>query len=231
MDDKKNFYFLEMNTRVQVEHPVTELISGIDIVKEQISIAAGNKLSFTPGDLKINGYSIECRLYAEDPDNNFLPSTGTIKHFRFPSGPGVRMDSGYDKGTEVSVYYDPLLAKIICWGPDKKEALIKMIRALNETEIAGIITNKEFLKNICSHEDFISGRYNINWLERVFKVEEKPLRNADAAAVFAVLMKQKSLPGRNHKRKIITNGFSLNMNEYVVTVNGIKKQISFLNGT
>jgi acetyl-CoA carboxylase, biotin carboxylase subunit len=193
MDREKNFYFLEMNTRVQVEHPVTELISGIDIVKEQISIAAGNKLSFNSENIKINGYAIECRLYAEDPDNNFLPSTGTIKHFRYPSGPGVRMDSGYEKGTEVSVYYDPLLAKIICWGPDKNEALKKMSRALDETEVSGIITNKTFLKEICTHKNFINGNYNINWLEREFKTENKPLKNTDAAAVFAVLMKQRSL--------------------------------------
>jgi acetyl-CoA carboxylase, biotin carboxylase subunit len=192
MDKEKNFYFLEMNTRVQVEHPVTELISGIDIVKEQISIAAGNKLTFSSGTIRINGYAIECRLYAEDPDNNFLPSTGTIKHFRYPSGPGVRIDSGFDKGTEVSVYYDPLIAKIICWGPDKNEALKKMTRALDETEISGIITNKKFLKDICTHKDFISGRYNINWLEKEFRAEDKPLLNTDAAAVFAVLMKKRS---------------------------------------
>jgi acetyl-CoA carboxylase, biotin carboxylase subunit len=182
-----------MNTRVQVEHPVTEMISGIDIVKEQISIAAGNKLSFKPEDLRINGYAVECRLYAEDPDNNYLPSTGTINHFRYPSGPGIRMDSGYDKGTEVSVYYDPLLAKIICWGADKNEALKKMNRALEETEVSGIITNIKFLNEICTHPDFISGNYNINWLEKEFKAEAKPLKNADAAAVFAVLMKQKTV--------------------------------------
>jgi acetyl-CoA carboxylase, biotin carboxylase subunit len=193
MDSSRNFYFLEMNTRVQVEHPVTEMISGIDIVKEQISIAAGNKLSFKPEDLRINGYAVECRLYAEDPDNNYLPSTGTINHFRYPSGPGIRMDSGYDKGTEVSVYYDPLLAKIICWGADKNEALKKMNRALEETEVTGIITNIKFLNEICTHPDFISGNYNINWLEKEFKAEAKPLKNADAAAVFAVLMKQKTV--------------------------------------
>jgi acetyl-CoA carboxylase, biotin carboxylase subunit len=196
MDAQKNFYFLEMNTRVQVEHPVTELISGIDIVKEQISIAAGNTLSFTPDKIKINGYAVECRLYAEDPDNNYLPSTGTIKHFRYPSGPGIRIDSGYDRGTEVSVYYDPLIAKIICWGPDKTEALKKMSRALDETEISGIITNKKFLKDICTHDDFISGNYNINWLEKEFKVIPDQLKNSDAAAVFAVLMKQRSVSNK-----------------------------------
>jgi len=192
MDNDKNFFFLEMNTRVQVEHPVTELISGIDIVKEQISVAAGNRLSFSQDKLSVNGYAVECRLYAEDANNNFLPSTGRITQFVYPSGPGIRIDSGYGSGSEVSVFYDPLLAKIICWGREKKEALIKMRRALDELSLSGIITNKQFLSDICSDENFVNGNYNINFLENNFTVKTAELQNADAAAVFAVLMKQKS---------------------------------------
>jgi acetyl-CoA carboxylase, biotin carboxylase subunit len=192
MDDKKNFYFLEMNTRVQVEHPVTEMISGIDIVKEQISLAAGSKLSFTTSDLRINGYAIECRLYAEDPENNFLPSTGTINYCKYPSGGGVRVDAGYETGSEVPVYYDPLLAKIVCWGKSKQEALEKMRRALDETSVSGIVTNKKFLYSICSSKDFSTGRYNINFLQTFVPPERIP-DNLEAASVFAVLMRKQSV--------------------------------------
>lgn len=203
MDKDKNFYFLEMNTRVQVEHPVTELISGIDIVKEQISVAAGNKLSFASDDLAINGYAVECRLYAEDPDNNYLPSTGKIIKFTNPAGPGVRIDSGYDTGSDVPIYYDPLLAKIICWGKNKNEALTKMTRALDEISISGIVTNKKFLSDICKNEYFVNGNYNINFLENNFRSKEAPLHNIDAAVVFAVLIKKTS--GVNKTGNITVN--------------------------
>jgi acetyl-CoA carboxylase, biotin carboxylase subunit len=193
MDNNHKFYFLEMNTRVQVEHPVTELITGIDIVKEQILISDGNKLSFSPDELKINGYAIECRLYAEDPQNNFLPSTGVIEFYRPPAGPGIRIDSGYESGSEVTMHYDPLLAKIICWGNSKENALRTMVRALNETVISGVTTNKEFLKEICLNKDFISGNYSINFLEDKLYLIKDNRNNIDAAVVFSVLMRQHPL--------------------------------------
>ncbi|MBP9121280.1 MAG: acetyl-CoA carboxylase biotin carboxylase subunit, partial [Ignavibacterium sp.] len=145
MDSKKEFYFLEMNTRIQVEHPVTELISGIDLVKEQISIAAGNIISFSQNDIRINGYALECRIYAEDPENSFLPSTGKILHYKEPNGIGVRVDSGFAADSEISIYYDPMIAKLICWDRDRSNAICRMNRALDEFQIAGITTNKKFL--------------------------------------------------------------------------------------
>jgi len=145
MDSKKEFYFLEMNTRIQVEHPVTELISGIDLVKEQISIAAGNIISFSQNDIRINGYALECRIYAEDPENSFLPSTGKILLYKEPNGIGVRVDSGFAADSEISIYYDPMIAKLICWDRDRSNAICRMNRALDEFQIAGITTNKKFL--------------------------------------------------------------------------------------
>jgi len=121
MDSNKEFYFLEMNTRIQVEHPVTELISGIDLVREQISIASGNKISFEQKDITLNGYALECRIYAEDPDNNFLPSTGKILHYKEPNGIGVRVDSGFAADSEISIHYDPMIAKLICWDRDRNK--------------------------------------------------------------------------------------------------------------
>ena len=166
MDSNKNFYFLEMNTRIQVEHPVTELITGKDLVREQISVAAGNPLSFSQSDLKINNHAIEVRVYAEDPRNNFLPSTGEIINYSEPSGPGVRVDSGIRRGSRVSVFYDPLLAKLVCWDFNRINAIKKTLRALGEFNISGVINNITFLTQILSNEQFIKGNFDINFLER-----------------------------------------------------------------
>ncbi len=144
MDRNKSFYFLEMNTRLQVEHPVTELITGIDLVKEQISIAEGNRLSFKQEDLKISGHAMESRIYAEDPDNNFLPSTGRLNEYLSPSGPGIRVDEGFGRGSEISIYYDPLIAKLVCWAKDRNNAIERMKRALGEYKIFGVISNISF---------------------------------------------------------------------------------------
>ena len=135
MDSNKEFYFLEMNTRIQVEHPVTELISGIDLVREQILIAAGNKISFEQKDISIHGYALECRIYAEDYSNNFLPSTGKILHYKEPNGVGVRVESGFSAGSEISIHYDPMIAKLICWDKDKNMTVNRMKRALAEFQI------------------------------------------------------------------------------------------------
>jgi acetyl/propionyl-CoA carboxylase alpha subunit len=166
MDANKNFYFLEMNTRIQVEHPVTEMITGKDLLKEQISIAAGNPLSFSQSDLKITYHAVEARIYAEDPYNNFLPSTGKILEYDEPGGLGVRVDSGIRRGSEINVYYDPLLAKLVCWASTRDEVINKTIRALNEFSIAGLTNNIQFLKKIIASEHFRNGNFDINFLER-----------------------------------------------------------------
>lgn len=168
MDRDKNFYFLEMNTRLQVEHPVTEMITGLDLVKEQIRIANGEKLSFSQEDVKCNGHAVECRVYAEDVDNNFAPSTGKIIHHRMPSGNGIRIDRGIDLLTDISVYYDPMLSKVIAWGKDREEAIARLKRALSEYQIAGVITNIHSLRWILTNKKFASGDFDINFIENEF---------------------------------------------------------------
>ncbi|MFI5236740.1 MAG: acetyl/propionyl/methylcrotonyl-CoA carboxylase subunit alpha [Ignavibacteriales bacterium] len=199
MDSKKNFYFLEMNTRLQVEHPVTELITGLDLVKEQISVAAGNKLSFKQKDLHINGHAIECRIYAEDPFNNSLPTTGKIINYSEPSGPGVRVDSGFQVGSEISVHYDPLISKLVCWSEDRESAINRMLRALNEYIVGGLTTNISFLKLIINNPAFRAGKFNINYLNDDFMngldvINKTPSKDnsVKAAAILASLLKSKS---------------------------------------
>jgi len=167
-DQKDNFYFLEMNTRLQVEHPVTEMITGIDIVKEQIKIAAGNELQISQEDININGHAIECRIYAEDVDNNFAPSIGKILHHRLPSGPGVRVDRGIDVLSEVSIHYDPILSKMISWGIDRGEAISRSERALGEYQIAGVKTNINFFNWILTHDKFLDSSFDNNFLDKEF---------------------------------------------------------------
>ena len=166
MDKNKEFYFLEMNTRVQVEHPVTEFITNIDIVKEQIKIASGEEISFEQDEIRILGHSIECRIYAEDSSNNFSPSTGKITNYIHPSGIGVRVDSGIDLNSEVSIYYDPLLSKIVTFGKDRNEALKRMFISLKNYLITGISTNINFCKWIVQHQIFIDNKFNINFIDR-----------------------------------------------------------------
>jgi acetyl-CoA carboxylase biotin carboxylase subunit len=197
MDADKQFYFLEMNTRIQVEHPVTELISGLDLVREQISIAAGNKISFDQKDIMIRGYALECRIYAEDASNNFMPSTGKIINYREPTGPGIRVDSGFTSGSEVSIYYDPMISKLICWDNDRTNAINRMKRALDEYQISGLITNIPFLNYIINTSEFKEGRYDINFIDNLFKnssklnFNKKDLDLDNAALVFASLLKNK----------------------------------------
>ena len=199
MDSNKNFYFLEMNTRLQVEHPVTEFITGLDLVKEQISVAAGNNLSFKQSDLKINGHAIECRIYAEDPSNNFLPSTGPIIHYFSPSGPGVRVDSGFDLGSQITVHYDPLISKLVCWSDNRDSAIDRMLRALSEYVIGGLITNISFLNIIINHTAFRKGEFNINFLNDEFMKnlmsmnDTKNIKEIErVSAIFASILKSKS---------------------------------------
>ncbi|MEW6003710.1 MAG: acetyl-CoA carboxylase biotin carboxylase subunit [Stygiobacter sp.] len=168
LDKNKNFYFLEMNTRLQVEHPVTEMITGFDIVKEQIKIAEGKELSIKQEDLNIFGHAIECRIYAEDVENNFSPSTGKITLHRLTSGPGIRIERGIDVSSDVPIYYDPMLAKVIAWGSNREEAIARMKRALSEYQICGVITNIPFYKWILSQEEFLDGSFDINFIENKF---------------------------------------------------------------
>ena len=212
MDAGKNFYFLEMNTRLQVEHPVTELISGIDLVKEQISIASGNKLSFSQDDIKINGHALESRIYAEDAENNFLPSTGTIYEYKPPMGPGIRIDDGFNAGSEITVYYDPLISKLVCWSDNRTNAIQRMKRALGEYKIAGVTTNISFLKSVYNNKNFINGKFDINFLEResealnIFMRKEGGKINLEnAAAIFTALVKENAARQKGNENKKNSN--------------------------
>lgn len=197
LDDQKNFYFLEVNTRIQVEHPVTELVYGIDIVKEQIRIAQGEKLSLKQQDSKMNGHAIECRISAEETDNDFLPATGKITHF-FPSeGPGVRNDSGARVGTEITMHYDPMIAKLIVHGRSRNEAIVKMSRALAEYKINGVKTTIPFCQFVMTHEDFVQGTYNINFVEKNFRSSSVPLRHDTAVAIVSAYLKHSASNGKN----------------------------------
>lgn len=165
-DLDRSFYFLEMNTRLQVEHPVTELVTGIDLVREQINVAWGEKLSFSQDDIVLKGHAIECRVYAEDPENNFLPSPGTITRLRVPQGPGVRDDGGIYEGAEVSIYYDPMISKFAVYGRDRNEAIERMRRALQEYEVGGIKTTLPFFREVMEDAEFISGELDTGYIAR-----------------------------------------------------------------
>lgn len=171
VDEQLNFYFLEMNTRLQVEHPVTEMITGKDLVKEQIRIAEGQKLSFTQEDLKINGHAVEIRVYAEDPANNFLPDIGTLKTYKRPQGPGIRVDDGFEEGMEIPIFYDPMIAKLITYAESREEAMDRMIRAIDEYEISGIETTLGFCKYVMQHDAYRSGKFDTKFVEKYFKPE------------------------------------------------------------
>jgi acetyl-CoA carboxylase, biotin carboxylase subunit len=160
------FYFLEMNTRIQVEHPVTELVYGVDLVREQLRIAGGQPMGIPRGSLSPRGWAIECRITSEDPGNGFLPSSGRIAYLRAPAGPGTRWDSGVDTGDEVSLHYDSLLAKLIVWAPNREQALIRMARALDELVITGVLTNQGFHRRLMSDPAFRRGEFDIQFLDR-----------------------------------------------------------------
>lgn len=168
LDAEHKFYFLEMNTRLQVEHPVTEMITGLDLVKEQILIAAGEPLRFKQDDLKINGHAMEVRVYAEDPTNGFLPDTGLLERYRPSEGPGVRVDNGIEEGQEVPIHYDPMLAKLITHAPTRLEAIARMERAINEYEVKGVATTLSFGKFVMQHEAFKSGDFDTKFVESYF---------------------------------------------------------------
>jgi acetyl-CoA carboxylase biotin carboxylase subunit len=195
LDESRNFYFLEMNTRLQVEHPVTEMITGIDLVKEQIKIARGEKLSFTQNDLKINGHSLEIRVYAEDPTNNFLPDIGKLQTYKLPQGLGVRVDDGFEEGMDIPIYYDPMIAKLITFGKNRQEAIDRMIRAIEDYCIIGVETTLPFCKFVLKHKAFVSGDFDTHFIKHHYTpemlIEEKEDEALIAALVGAKLMNDK----------------------------------------
>lgn len=203
-DKNKNFYFLEMNTRLQVEHPVTEMVTGIDIAKEQIRIAAGEPLSFSQKDVRWNGHSIECRIYAEDPFNGFLPDTGKISYLRRPGGAGVRIDSGVENGSEVTIFFDPMIGKLIIWGKDRLEAISRMERALRNYRIKGIKTIIPFELAVMQHPDFRFGYFDTGFIENSFDfdiLEKMKAQNEEIIAAIAAygfrMFKNQSLPANS----------------------------------
>jgi acetyl-CoA carboxylase biotin carboxylase subunit len=179
VDAERKFYFLEMNTRLQVEHPVTELVTALDLVKLQIRIAAGEKLPLKQEDVTLRGHAIECRIYAEDPDNNFFPSPGKILERRVPMGPGVRLDDGVYAGWRVPNEYDPMLGKLIAWGADRNEAIARLKRALGEFFASGIKTNVALFKRILESDDFVKAEIYTRWLDDFLK---RPTADGSAAA-------------------------------------------------
>ena len=186
VDEQKNFYFLEMNTRLQVEHPVTELITGLDLVHLQVRIAAGEKLPFKQDDMRIRGHAIECRIYAEDPDNNYFPSPGKITLLQEPSGPGIRLDGGMYEGWTVPIDYDPLLAKLIGYGTDREHTIARLARALDEYFVGGIKTNISLFRRILRDADFRAARLDTGFLDRMLKRSEENPDDSNATEVAAI---------------------------------------------
>ena len=189
MDEQKNFYFLEMNTRLQVEHPVTEFITGIDLVEQQIKVARGEKLAFGQEDLKIKGHALELRVYAEDPMEDFMPSVGTLERYRTPSGEGIRIDDGFEEGMEVPIYYDPMLAKLITYGKTREEAIQLMIAAIDSYEVAGVQTTLPFGKFVFEHEAFRSGNFDTHFVKNYYSAEKlahKIEEEAELAGIIAI---------------------------------------------
>ncbi|HUQ98242.1 MAG TPA: acetyl-CoA carboxylase biotin carboxylase subunit [Gemmatimonadaceae bacterium] len=203
------FYFLEMNTRLQVEHPVTELVTGIDLVQWQLRIASGEKIPFRQEDISPRGWAMECRITSEDSANGFLPSTGRISYLHLPSGPGVRWDGGIEAGTEVGLHYDPMLAKLIVWAPDREQAVTRMRRALVDLIIEGIETSRDFHVRLMDDEEFRAGAIDIQWLERKIGAiaERNPAeKSTKIAAIAAVLLAERDRSSRSGPEKNASSG-------------------------
>lgn len=187
LDADHNFYFLEMNTRLQVEHPVTEWITGVDLVEQQIRVARGEQLSISQDDLKINGHAVELRVYAEDPLNNFLPSTGTLETYVRPEGENIRLDDGYEQGQDIPIYYDPMIAKLVTYGATREAAIQRMIEAIAEYKIEGVATTLPFGKFVCEHEAFTSGHFDTHFVKNFFSPEKLRAERAAEAELAAKL--------------------------------------------
>lgn len=197
VDEQRRFYFLEMNTRLQVEHPVTEMITGLDLVELQIRVARGEKLPFVQEDLKINGHALELRVYAEDPLNNFLPSVGTLTKYRLPEGPGIRVDGGFEEGMEVPIYYDPMLAKLVVHGATRDEAIQKMKEAIAAYEVEGVATTLPFGRFVLDHPAFVSADFDTHFVQHYFSPDKLIESHRDEAEVAALLALRLHL---EHKR-------------------------------
>jgi acetyl-CoA carboxylase biotin carboxylase subunit len=196
-DKTRDFYFLEMNTRLQVEHPVTELVTGLDLVREQFSVAAGAPLSFTQDNVRWVGHAIECRIYAEDPANNFFPCPGTITHLQEPLGPGIRIDSGVRRLSEVSIHYDPMIAKLAVWGRTRDEAIDRLRRALDEYEVSGITSTLPFFREIVRDKEFRAARLDTGFISRFNERRNEPqiaTADLDLAMIAAALHYAKNQP-------------------------------------
>ncbi|MGQ0600276.1 MAG: acetyl-CoA carboxylase biotin carboxylase subunit [Anaerolineales bacterium] len=206
VDNDQNFYFMEMNTRLQVEHPVTELVTGVDLVKEQIRVARGRKLRYTQADIQLRGWAIECRINAEDPYNNFMPSTGRITTSIQPSGPGVRVDTGVYAGFEITPYYDSLIAKLICFGETRGEAILRMRRALEEYRLLGVKTTIPFHQRILDSHRFMAGNFDTRFIEDRFslqEMEEGLATHPDIAAIMATLVAHRQT---QHAAQLVQRG-------------------------
>ncbi|MDN3705533.1 acetyl-CoA carboxylase biotin carboxylase subunit [Myroides ceti] len=189
LDENKNFYFLEMNTRLQVEHPVTEMITGMDLVELQIRVARGEKLPVQQEDLKIKGHALELRVYAEDPMNDFLPSVGNLEVYRLPEGEGVRVDNGFEQGMDVPIYYDPMLSKLITYGKDREDAIQLMLKAIEDYKVEGVSTTLPFGKFVFEHEAFVSGNFDTNFVKKYYSadiIKEHQAKEAEIAALIAL---------------------------------------------
>jgi acetyl-CoA carboxylase biotin carboxylase subunit len=206
VDKERNFYFLEMNTRLQVEHPITELVTGMDIVKEQIRISRGRQLRVTQEKIRMNGWAIECRINAEDPYNQFMPSTGRISHILQPTGPGVRIDTGVYPGFEISPYYDSLISKLIVWGETRAEAVLRMRRSLEEYKVIGIRTNIPFHQNLMDSHRFMAGQYDTRFVEERFSMdngEDARGNQTEIAAMIATIVAHRQY---QHATNIVRRG-------------------------
>jgi propionyl-CoA carboxylase alpha chain len=201
VDEKLNFYFLEMNTRLQVEHPVTEQITGVDLVKEQIRIAEGKALSIKQEELSINGHAVEVRVYAEDPQNNFLPDIGKLKVYKRPQGTGIRVDDGFEQGMDIPIHYDPMIAKLITYADNREEAINRMIRAIDEYEIVGIKTTLSFCKYVLQHEAFRSGAFDTKFIEKHFSPSDLDEKVSDVEAEIAAALAVKLWAERQKKQR------------------------------
>ncbi len=202
LDDKLDFYFLEMNTRLQVEHPVTEMITGIDLVKEQINVARGNKISFKQEEIKLIGHSIEVRVYAEDPANNFLPDIGRLNIYNPPKGPGVRVDDGFEEGMDIPIYYDSMISKLITYGKDREEAIQRMIRAIDEYQISGVETTLPFCKFVMQHKAFTSGKFDTHFVAQYFKPEMLNATPDDEEANMLAALAANIFVSRSDKKQV-----------------------------
>jgi len=199
LDENKNFFFLEMNTRLQVEHPVTELITGLDLVEQQVKIARGEALEFTQADLTITGHAVEVRVYAEDPLDNFMPSIGTLSTYITPSGKGIRVDDGFEEGMTVPMFYDPMISKLITYGKTRNEAIRLMIDAINDYKVEGVATTLSFGKFVCEHEAFTSGNFDTHFIKNHYSPEAVKAKYAEEEQIAALVGLQLYL---EHKDKI-----------------------------